>query len=196
VRGRINRFPGAAQHEVMRCRPGIVSNAEPAKVPALQCTTARCTASGTRDIVLATLHAPELCAPPPSVSKAKTKKGGEAPKGALFRELPLARQRDSLRETRPPSGAPPRRSPPAITPMTQPQTRVSAERGGTVFCRHAAKLPCVKYAPYRPVLLPADRCPRAARERFARPRAGIRTRSAYKIASGMRPSVSEIRRAL
>jgi hypothetical protein len=100
------------------------------------------------------------------------------------------------REARPPSGAPPRHSPPAITPMAQPETRVSARRGGAVFCRHAAKLPCVKYAPYRPVLLPVDRYPRAARERFARPRAGIRTRSAVKIASGMRPSVSEIRRIL
>src|ERR1700734_3737237 len=54
--------------------------------------------------------------------------------------------------------------------MAQPQTRVSARRGGAVFCRHATKPSCVPYAPYGPVLLPADRCPRAARERFARPR--------------------------
>ena len=74
-----------------------------------------------------------------------------------------------------------------------PRPGFSQRHGGTVFCRHAAKLSRVKHAPCRPVFLPADRCPRAARERFARPRAGIRTRSTSKIASGMRPSVSEIR---
>ena len=33
----------------MRCRPGIVTNTESAKVPDLRCTATRCTASGTRN---------------------------------------------------------------------------------------------------------------------------------------------------
>ena len=32
------RIPGAAQHVMMRCRPGIVTNAESAKIPDLRCT--------------------------------------------------------------------------------------------------------------------------------------------------------------
>jgi hypothetical protein len=39
---------------------------------------------------------------------------------------------------RPPSGASPRHSPPAITPMAQPQNRVSSRRGVQVFCPFAA----------------------------------------------------------
>ena len=46
--------------------------------------------------ILATPYAPELCSPPKSVRKPiNKKKGCEAPKGALSRQLPLARQRDS-----------------------------------------------------------------------------------------------------
>jgi hypothetical protein len=180
----------------MRCRPGIVSNTEPAKVPALQCTAARCTASGTRDIVLAAASPARALRTTTKRKQSKNKEGRRSAERRIVSPIAACAAARPHREARPPSGAPPRHSPPAITPMAQPQNRVSARRGGAVFCRHAAKLPCVKYAPYRPVLLPADRCPRAARERFARPRAGIRTRSAYKIASGMRPSVSEIRRIL
>jgi len=33
------RFPGAAQHEVVRCRPGIVTESECAKVSDQRCTT-------------------------------------------------------------------------------------------------------------------------------------------------------------
>jgi hypothetical protein len=52
------------------------------------------------------------------------KEGGEAPKGALSCQLPLARQR--IHDwTRPPIGASPRHSPPATTPMAQLQNRVS-----------------------------------------------------------------------
>src|ERR1700732_3747939 len=38
-RGDILRFPGAAQREVVRCRPGIVINSVPAKSPDQRCTT-------------------------------------------------------------------------------------------------------------------------------------------------------------
>ncbi len=47
-------------------------------------------------------------------------------------------------------------------------------------------------APRRPVVMPVERWPRAARERFARPRAGAAPCSANRIASGMRPSMSKV----
>jgi putative tryptophan/tyrosine transport system substrate-binding protein len=56
-RNLISRVPGAAQHErseVMRCRPGTVTDSEYGTVPDQRCTTravhSRCTASGTRGI--------------------------------------------------------------------------------------------------------------------------------------------------
>jgi hypothetical protein len=51
-------------------------------------------------------------------------------------------------------------------------------------------------APRGPVVVPVGRGPKAARERFARPHAGFRARSALQIASGKRPSASERRRLL
>jgi hypothetical protein len=64
-----------------------------------------------------------------------------------------------------------RHSPPAITPMAQPQNRVSRRRTELeCFARLA------KHAPCGPVLLPVDRGPRAARERMAYPRAGTAPR--------------------
>ncbi len=42
------RFPGAVQHEVVRCRPGIVTDTGVGKVPDQRCTTSCRTASGTR----------------------------------------------------------------------------------------------------------------------------------------------------
>jgi hypothetical protein len=33
-----NCIPGAAQHEMMRCRPGIVANAAVEKIPDQRCT--------------------------------------------------------------------------------------------------------------------------------------------------------------
>jgi hypothetical protein len=68
-------------------------------------------------------------------------------------------------QMRPPSGASPRHSPPALTPMAQPQNRVSRdlERAGVL---PAYILASVKRAPRRPVLLPVDRCPGAARVRI------------------------------
>jgi hypothetical protein len=42
------RIPGAAQHEVMRCRPGVVPNAGASAVPDLRRNVSRCTASGTQ----------------------------------------------------------------------------------------------------------------------------------------------------
>ena len=84
------------------------------------------------------------------------------------RRLPmLQRGCAPLSGARPPSGASPRHSPPATTPMAQPQNRVSAKYGAQVFCPFAAHALCVKHAPCGPVLLPVDRCPRAARERIA-----------------------------
>jgi hypothetical protein len=44
----LSGFPGAAQHEVVRCRPGIVSNAEPVTIPDQRSSVSRCTASGIR----------------------------------------------------------------------------------------------------------------------------------------------------
>jgi putative ABC transport system substrate-binding protein len=43
-------FPGAARHEVTRCRPGIVTNAESGTVPDQRRTISWCTASGTRPL--------------------------------------------------------------------------------------------------------------------------------------------------
>ena len=128
----------------------------------------------------------------PSVRKQRNKKkGGEAPKDALFANCRL-RGSATLDERRARLPALRHGTRHRLSPRwLSPRPGFPQRRGGTVFCRHAAKLSCVKHAPCGPVLLPADRCPRAARERFARPRAGIRTRSAVKIASGMRPSVSE-----
>jgi hypothetical protein len=40
------RFPGAAQHAMLRRRPGIVTRTEFAMIPDQQCNGARCTASG------------------------------------------------------------------------------------------------------------------------------------------------------
>src|ERR1700735_895550 len=55
---------------------------------------------------------------------AANKEGGEAPKGALSYQSPLARRR--IHDwTRPPVGASPRHSPPALAPMAHPQNRVS-----------------------------------------------------------------------
>jgi hypothetical protein len=127
------RFPVATQHEVMRCRTGIVTNAESAKVPDLRCTATRCTASGTRKLFLHNKYmhsrdaiAPEACLAPRTKNRFApgTKEGGEAPTGALSYQSPLARRRIH-RWTRPPIGASPRHSPPALTPMAQPQNRVS-----------------------------------------------------------------------
>src|SRR5262249_10912571 len=44
------RVPGAAQHEVMRCRPGTVQNSEHWTVPDQHCSVTRCSASGPRGL--------------------------------------------------------------------------------------------------------------------------------------------------
>ena len=79
------------------------------------------------------------------------KEGGEAPKGAC-QPLPLARRRvlvsflsrlrgEGREGARPPFGAPPRHSPPATTPMAQPQNRVSRRsQARRVFCPLASSL--------------------------------------------------------
>jgi len=68
-----------------------------------------------------------------------------------------------------------RHSPPATTPMAQPQNRVSPRlRPRGVLPAMPRKLPRVKHAPCGPVFLPVDRGPRAARERMAYPPRGHR----------------------
>ena len=47
----------------------------------------------------------------------------------------------------------------------------------------------VQRAPRRPVIVPDERGPEAARERFARPPAGTAPTPHLQIASGMRPSM-------
>jgi hypothetical protein len=42
------RVPGAAQREVMRCRPGSFANAMLGKIPDRRRTASRCVASGIR----------------------------------------------------------------------------------------------------------------------------------------------------
>jgi hypothetical protein len=94
---------------------------------------------------------------------------------------------------RPPSGASPRHSPKACTPMAQPQNRVSSRRGAQGVLPARRMTPRVKHAPCRPVLLPADRCPGAARERIAfHPRAGTASRVHLpKVPSRKAPLVSQ-----
>jgi hypothetical protein len=60
------------------------------------------------------------------------------------------------------------------------------------YCPGARK-PSAGTAPPAAAIVPQGVMPGAARERFARPRAGAASRSAIRIASGMRPSTSEIR---
>ena len=106
----------------------------------------------------------------------RQQKGGEAPKGAI---QPLAAQHQqalppidararlrAITEARPPSGASPRHSPGRTHPaLAQPQNRVSRhlELAGVL---PAYILASVKRAPRRPVFLPVDRCPRAARDQL------------------------------
>jgi hypothetical protein len=85
-----------------------------------------------------------------------------------------------------------RHSPPAQTPMAQLQNRVSRGGGATGVLPASPDDAAVKHAPCGPVLLPVDRGPEAARERCAKPRAGTASRSAFRIASGMRPQMSGI----
>jgi hypothetical protein len=55
-------FPGsAAQHDVVRCRPGIVTNSESAAIPDQRCTTACCIASGTSQALLRATPYPRAC---------------------------------------------------------------------------------------------------------------------------------------
>src|SRR5262245_5420474 len=73
--------------------------------------------------------------------------------------------------SRPPFGAPPRHSPGRThPPLAQLQFPRFLRPGlaGVTRCR----LSRVYRAPRRPVVVPVERWPRAARERFARPRAG------------------------
>ena len=73
--------------------------------------------------------------------------------------------------SRSPFGAPPRHSPGRThPPLAQLQFPRFLRPGSTGVAR--CRLSRVYRAPRRPVVMPAERWPRAARERFARPRAG------------------------
>ena len=129
----------------------------------------------------------------PRKSRPRQQKGGEAPKGAI---QPLAAQHQqalppidararlrAITEARPPSGASPRHSPGRTHPaLAQPQNRVSRhlELAGVL---PAYILASVKRAPRRPVFVPVDRCPRAARERIA----FIRARAPPSASTACRP---------
>jgi hypothetical protein len=116
-------------------------------------------------------------------------KGGEAPKGAC-RPLsaphrPMSPPADAGRGSGPrrqvyavcvthplrdrsPSGASPRHSPRQSQPaLAQPQNRVSRDRPRLRCFARLRLLAAVKRAPRGPVLVPVDRCPRAARGRIA-----------------------------
>jgi hypothetical protein len=73
--------------------------------------------------------------------------------------------------SRSPFGAPPRHSPGRThPPLAQLEFPRFLRPGSTSVTR--VRLSRVYRAPRRPVVVPAERWPRAARERFARPRAG------------------------
>jgi hypothetical protein len=110
-----------------------------------------------------------------SSREAKRRKAQTSHLAAPHRQaLPLAdaraRQR-ALFGARSPSGASPRHSPgrthPALAQLQFPRF-LRPGFAGVTRCR----LSLVYRAPRRPVVMPAERWPRAARERFARPRAG------------------------
>ena len=145
------------------------------------------------------VFASELCEPRRARKSLPPTKGGGAPIGApsmsasCDRMLPFDRCAAAARiASRSPFGAPPRHSPgPTHPPLAQlqfPRFLRPDLAGVTRF-----DLSRVYRAPRRPVIMPAERWPRAARERFARPRAGAAPCSANRIASGMRPSMSKVR---
>jgi len=85
-----------------------------------------------------------------------------------------------------------RHSPSATTPMAQPQNRVS-RRLKLAGVLPACLQPSVKHAPCRPVLVPADRGPRAARVRIGNSARGHRPSLRFSgMPSGKAPSVSEM----
>jgi hypothetical protein len=109
------------------------------------------------------------------------KKGGGAPIGAPSMSAHCRQARElaqliccaaaALIAGRSPFGAPPRHSPgrthPPLAQLQFPRFLRPELTGVTRFA-----LSRVYRAPRRPVVMPAERWPRAARERFARPRAG------------------------
>jgi hypothetical protein len=72
----------------------------------------------------------------------KQKEGRRSAERRIVSPIAACAAARPLGEARPPSGAPPRHSPPAITPMAQPQTRVSAKtrRHGVLPARRKAVL--------------------------------------------------------
>jgi hypothetical protein len=71
--------------------------------------------------------------------------------------------------------------------------QLQARFPGTWFRRALPALACPSpvTAPHAPAVIPANMMPKAARERFAKPRAGAAPRSTLRIASGRRPRMSK-----
>src|SRR5580693_5254626 len=105
------------------------------------------------------------------------------------RMLPFDRCAAAARiASRSPFGAPPRHSPrrthPPLAQLQFPRFLRPDLAGVTRF-----DLSRVYRAPRRPVVMPAERWPRAARERFARPRAGTALARIRNAAFGERDSM-------
>ncbi len=86
-----------------------------------------------------------------------------------------------------------RRSTAALARGFRPLAQLQAMLAATWFRRAlpAFSHPSAVEAPHAPAVVPEGMMPEAARERIASPRAGAAPRSTIRIASGMRPSVSE-----
>jgi hypothetical protein len=149
------------------------------------------------------IRAPELCAPP---RRKKIRFRQSRGKRSAERRMPIhVRCRKRVRGLRHSSAPRPRvacwrraafrrsrlrHSPSAVTPMAQPQNRVSRRRTERECFARSAALPSVKHAPCGPVFVPVDRGPGAARERMANPRAGTAARFRLSgLPSGKAPSV-------
>ena len=127
----------------------------------------------------------------------RNKEGSGAPKGASIhvratladvtvRQCAGAEARQT--GARSPSGASPRHSPNGRDPLTQLQTTFPGTGQKQAFCPpHACP---VQRAPRRPVLVPAEWCPEAARVRIGNSARGHRSRSALQAClPERRPSI-------
>jgi hypothetical protein len=126
-------------------------------------------------------------ASPPRFKESSPQEGSGAPKGACQPCPRIADERTRTRVTHPLRGCAPFRARPPfgahacgthhrlLPRWLSPRTGFPADGLRECFAR-LALLSAVKHAPCRPVFLPADRGPRAARERMAYPRAGTAPR--------------------
>jgi hypothetical protein len=155
--------------------------------------------------VPATRSAPEPCLPPRTKNRfaSGTKEGSGAPKGALSIQCPrqarlrailsfLPRLRGRVGRGTPPFGAHAYGTRHRLLPRwLSPRTGFPNVSSSRVFCPLTS--PSVKHAPCRPVLLPVDRGPRAARVRIGNSARGHRTSLRFSgMPSGKAPSMSEV----